>query len=379
MDIRGTSVMIVAGEASGDLHASKLVSELTAINGDVRVFGVGGDRMRAAGVEILHHADEFAVTGLVEVVAHIPRLRRAMRGLLDEARARGAVLAILVDYPGFNLLLARRLKAIGIPVFYYISPQVWAWGERRIRAIARDVDRMAVILPFEERFYRDRGVCVDFVGHPLLEEAALAEPGPPKRLPEGAPVIGILPGSRPNELARHMPVMLRAAGILRTRLPNARFRLGLAGDADIGEAFSGVAGDQVEIAPPGAAYDIMRESTALIVSSGTATLEAACFGTPMVVVYKMQPVSFAVGRRLVRIPDIGLVNVVAGERIVPELVQGDATAERIAGAVESLLGDREAYAALSARLVEVWQTLGEPGASGRAASIAAAMLDGGGA
>jgi len=374
MDCRGSSVLVVAGEASGDLHASKLISELAVVCGDVRVFGVGGDRMRGAGVEILHHADEFAVTGLVEVVAHIPRLRNVMRGLVDEARDRDARLAILVDYPGFNLLLARRLKAVGIPVFYYISPQVWAWGERRVRAIARDVDRMAVILPFEERFYRERGIAVDFVGHPLLEEPALATPGTPKVLSEDPPVIGILPGSRPNELARHLPVMLKAARLLRDRIPGARFRVGLAGDAGQPESLPDGIGDRIEIAPPGSAYDIMRESTALIVSSGTATLEAACFGTPMVVVYRMQPLSFALGRRLVRIPDIGLVNVVAGERIVPELVQGDATPQRIAAEVESLLGDGTRYASLSTRLLEVWGTLGEPGASARAARIAASML-----
>lgn len=339
------------------------------------MFGVGGDRMRASGVEILHHSDEFAVTGLVEVVAHIPRLRRAMGGLVREARARDAKLAILVDYPGFNLLLARRLKAIGIPVFYYISPQVWAWGERRVRAIARDVDRMAVILPFEEQFYRERGMRVDFVGHPLLEEPALAVPGAPKTIPEGPPVIGILPGSRPNELERHLPVMLHAAGLLRGRIPGVRFRLGLAGETGPAGAHPAGIGDHIEIAPPGSAYDIMRESTALIVSSGTATIEAACFGTPMVIVYRMQPVSFAIGRRLVRIPDIGLVNVVAGERVVPELVQGDATAERIAAEVEALLGDGERYTSLSARLLDVWGTLGEPGASARAARIAAAMLE----
>ena len=267
MDCRGSSVLIVAGEASGDLHASKLVSELAAACGEVRVFGVGGDRMRDAGVEILHHSDEFAVTGLVEVVAHIPRLRRAMGALVSEARARDAKLAILVDYPGFNLILARRLKAVGIPVFYYISPQVWAWGERRVRAIARDVDRMAVILPFEERFYRERGVAVDFVGHPLLEEPALAAPGPPKTMPEGPPVIGILPGSRPNELERHLPVMLDAAGLLRDRIPGARFRLGLAGDAGLAEALPDGIGGHIEITPHGSAYDIMRESTALLVSS----------------------------------------------------------------------------------------------------------------
>ncbi len=374
MDCRGSSVLIVAGEASGDLHASKLVSELAAACGEVRVFGVGGDRMREAGVEILHHSDEFAVTGLIEVVAHIPRLRRVMSALVSEARARDAKLAILVDYPGFNLLLARRLKAVGIPVFYYISPQVWAWGERRVRAIARDVDRMAVILPFEERFYRERGVAVDFVGHPLLEEPALAVPGLPKTMQESPPVIGILPGSRPNELERHLPVMLDAAGLIHERVPGARFRLGLAGDAGRAKGLPDDIGSHIEVAPPGSAYDIMRDSTALIVSSGTATIEAACFGTPMVIVYRMQPVSFAVGRRLVRIPDIGLVNVVARERVVPELVQGDATASRIADEVESLLADSARYASLSARLIDVWKTLGEPGASARAAGIAASML-----
>jgi len=369
-----SSVLIVAGEASGDLHASKLVSELARLCGGVRVFGVGGDRMRQAGVELLYHCDEFAVTGLTEVIVHIPRLRRAMGRLVREAKRRRAGLAILVDYPGFNLLLARRLKAAGIPVFYYISPQVWAWGERRIRAIARDVDRMAVILPFEVPFYRERGVAVEFVGHPLLEEPELASPGTPKTLSCGAPTIGILPGSRPNELRRHLPSMLGAAGILHDRLPEARFRLGLAGETGLRELVPPEAGEFIEIAEPGSAYEIMRESTALIVSSGTATLEAACFGTPMVIVYRMEALSFAIGRRLVRIPDIGLVNVVARQRLVPELVQGEATATRIAAEVVGLLDDGAAYAELSKRLVATWETLGEPGASSRAARLAADML-----
>ncbi len=370
------SVLIVAGEASGDLHASKLVTELRAIERDVRIFGVGGDRMRAAGVEILHHSDEFAVTGLVEVLAHLPRLRRVMRELVREARARRTALAILVDYPGFNLVLARHLRRSGIPVFYYISPQVWAWGERRVKSIARDVDRMAVILPFEESFYRQRGVDVDYVGHPLVEEPALVPADAPRKPPEGVPLIGILPGSRPNEIERHLPVMLAATERVRARFPEATFRLGCPAGTASPDGHAPPLPEGVTAAPPGSAHAIMREAHVLMVSSGTATLEAACFGTPMVVVYRMQPVSYAVGRRLVRIPDIGLVNVVAGERIVPELVQNDATPERIAAEIAALLEDREGYRRLSERLLGVWRSLGEPGASRRAAAIAASMLGG---
>ncbi|MBN2564928.1 MAG: lipid-A-disaccharide synthase, partial [Candidatus Eisenbacteria bacterium] len=354
MTERSLTVLIVAGEASGDLHASKAVSRLRALEPDVVVYGVGGDRMRKAGVELIYHSDDFAMVGLLEVVRHIPRLTRVMNHLTDLAKRRGTRLAILVDYPGFNLALARKLGRAGISVLYYISPQVWAWGEGRVRKMARRADRVAVVFPFEETFYRERGVEAEFVGHPLLEELALAsEPAPAVERPgrerpgaqsdhgDGTPVLGLFPGSRRQEIERLLPRMLDAADTLRRDIPGLSVRLGRA--AGVGAALLRESGDPVgrgvDIVEPEGVHELMRISTSLLISSGTATLEAACFDTPMVIVYRLSTLSYMIGRALVKIPDIGLVNVVAGERIVPELVQGAATARRMADEVRPFLTD----------------------------------------
>lgn len=372
MTHRHPSVLMVAGEASGDLHGSKVVARLRALAPDVSVFGVGGDRMRDAGMEIIHHANDFAMVGFVEILKHVPRLKGAMDELVESAVERGVRLAILIDYPGFNLMLARRLKKAGLRVLYYISPQVWAWGEGRVRAIARRVDRMAVVLPFEAEFYGARGVEVDFVGHPLLEEPWMGSVGGPRSGIVGPPVLGLLPGSRRQEVSRHVHVMLEASRLVRRVVPGLSVRLGLANG--ISRAAVGVPEHEVEIVEPPDVHDMMTTATALIVSSGTATLEAACIGTPMVIVYKMAPLSYALARALVRIPHIGLVNVVAGEEIVPEFVQHRATPRALADALEPFFTDPDLAADTSARLWRVRTRLGEPGASERVARAALSLV-----
>jgi lipid-A-disaccharide synthase len=378
MTERSSSVLIVAGEASGDLHASKVVSRMSELAPGVQVYGVGGDRMREAGAGLVYHSDDFAMVGLLEVVGHIPRLVGAMNRLVALALERGSRLAVLVDYPGFNLALARRLRRAGLRVLYYISPQVWAWGEGRVRKMARRVDRVAVVFPFEESFLRKRGVPAEFVGHPLLEEPALSAPPEPSELraDAGQPVLGLLPGSRKSEVQRLLPGMLDAADRLRGEIGGLRVQVGRA--AGIGPDLLRECGDPsgrgVGIVAPEGVHDLMRTSTALLISSGTATLEAACLGAPMVVVYRLSTLSYLAGRALVRIPDIGLVNVVAGERIVPELVQRAATGPRMAEAVRPFLTDRDVRARVSSRLLEVRERLGVPGASERVARMAIEML-----
>jgi lipid-A-disaccharide synthase len=353
------------------------VARLREVAPYIEVFGVGGDRMREAGCELIYHCDDFALVGLTEVLRHIPRLRRAMDRLVSLARARDVRVAVLVDYPGFNLMLAERLKRAGVGVLYYISPQVWAWGEGRVRKIARRVDRMAVVFPFEVGFYRERGVAVDFVGHPLLEEPALA--GPQSRSDRGGPpVLGLLPGSRRHEIERLLPPMLGAASLLRERVEGLRVVLGRArGITDETLAANGdprSAG--VQVLPPAEVHGVMRDSTALLISSGTATLEAACFGTPMVIVYRLGTLSYLAGRALVRIPNIGLVNVVAGRALVPELVQREANARRMAAEVEPFLTDPARREEVSDALLEVRGLLGEPGASSRVAEMVVSMIGG---
>ena len=365
-----SAVLMVVGETSGDLHAGKLVAELRALAPDVDVFGMGGDRMRDAGCELTYHCDDFAVVGLTEVIRHIPQIREARERLVSLAVERGARVAVLVDYPGFNLMLAERLQRAGVRVLYYISPQVWAWGEGRVRKIARRVDRMAVVFPFEVDFYRERGVEVEFVGHPLLEEPAIAEP-PARWTPGDGAVLGLLPGSRRHEVERLLPRMLGAADLLRERFEGLRVLLGRA--SGITEETLAASGDprsaDVEVLGPERVHEVMARSTALLISSGTATLEAACMGTPMVIVYRLGALTYFAGRLLVRIPHIGLVNVVAGRKLVPELVQGDVYAERMAAEVEPFFADPARRERVSGELLEVRNSLGEPGASGRVARM----------
>ncbi|MCK4408905.1 MAG: lipid-A-disaccharide synthase, partial [Candidatus Eisenbacteria sp.] len=220
------AVLVVAGEASGDLHASKVVARLRELDPALATFGVGGDRMREAGCELVYHSDDFAVVGLVEVLRHIPHLRSAMDRLVALASERDVRLAVLVDYPGFNLMLASRLRRIGVRVLYYVSPQVWAWGEGRVRKMAARVDRLAVVFPFEVEFYRKRGVDVDFVGHPLLEEPALTDP--PGAVSPAGVVLGLLPGSRKHEIERLLPPMLGAVELLKDEIDGLTVRLGRA-------------------------------------------------------------------------------------------------------------------------------------------------------
>lgn len=376
MSHRSRSLLFVAGEASGDLHASKVIAHLNELASDIRIFGVGGDLMRSAGMELTHHSSDFAVVGFAEVIRHIPRLKRAMRELLDMVSERQTRVAVLVDYPGFNLALARRLKAAGVKVFYYISPQVWAWDEGRVKKISGRTDRMAVILPFEKSFYADRGVDVDFVGHPLMDEPGIAAPRMPRTAAGARPLIGLLPGSRREEIARHLPPMLRAVRILRREFGEIDFKLGLSEgmarqELDVG---GDPALDGVEVMAPGGTHDLMAEASVLMVSSGTATLEAACFGTPMVIIYRTSPLSYRIGRLLVKISQIGLVNIVAGEEVVPELVQADLTPERLAASVSNYLKDERLYADTSRRLLEVRDLLGEPGAGEKVARSILAMM-----
>lgn len=372
------SLLMVAGEVSGDLHGSKVLSRIRERAPDLSVYGIGGDRMLAAGLTALYHADDFALVGLVEVVRHLPRLKAALDRTVEVARTRGTRVAILIDYPGFNLALARRLAALGVRVLYYISPQVWAWGEGRVRTIARVVDRLAVAFPFEVEFYRERGVAAEFVGHPLLEEPWVARVQGPRDEPGRPPVLGLLPGSRWQEIARHLLPMVGAAARLRETIPELRVRLALAqgfGPEVLGQRGAGGA-DWIEAVGPGGTPEVLMTSTAVLVASGTATLEAACAATPMVVLYRVSPLTYLVGKLALRVPDIGLVNVVAGRRVVPELVQGEVTAANLAREVLPYLTDLERFREASRTLFAVRQKLGTPGASERVAGMALSMMHG---
>ena len=372
-------VMIVAGEASGDLHGGNLVREMRRIDPSISFYGVGGERMRTEGVELLADAADMAVVGLTEVFLKLGAILRVMRRLKASLGNERPDLVILIDYPDFNLSLARASRRRGIKVLYYISPQVWAWRKGRIDTIRKSVDRMAVILPFEEKFYKEAGVDVTFVGHPLLDEVKTKYPRLEalKRfgLKDEAITVGILPGSRHSEVARLLPEMLGACRILTDKLSPLQFVLPLAGTLDphfvqdILRQFPvkvNVIRDEI--------YDVIAVSDAAIVASGTATLETALLETPMVVAYKVSALSYAIGRRFISVDHISLVNIIAGRTVVPELIQDDANPERIAAEVRELIVQQGKTREMKAALAEIRGKLGAPGASQRTARIACDML-----
>lgn len=371
-------IMIVAGEASGDARAAGLVREANRLRPDLRFFGIGGDRMRAEGVETLVDSRDMAVVGLFEVLAHFPTIYGALRLMRRMLRERRPDLLILVDYPDFNLRLARSAKKLGIRVLYYISPQIWAWRQERVHEIKELVDRMAVVFPFEVPFYEKAGVPVTFVGHPLVEEAhsALDRRGAclSLGLDPDRKVLGLFPGSRRSELKRLLPVLLDAAEALRERHPDLQFILPRA--STLGEE---------EFAPHLAArglpltvvaerpYDVMAACDAVISASGTATLEIALMGRPLVVIYRIAPLSYRIMRRLIEVDHIGLCNIVAGKRVAPELIQDDAEPERIAAEAESLLYTARGET-VSAGFTGLRERLGGPGGSERVATVALEMV-----
>ncbi len=372
--------MIVAGEASGDLHGGNLVRAMRAIDPSLSFYGVGGNRMRAEGVALLADAADMAVVGLTEVILKLGAILRVMHRLKASLAGERPDLVILIDYPDFNLPLARAARKRGIKVLYYISPQVWAWRKGRIETIRKSVDRMAVILPFEEQFYREAGVDVTFVGHPLLDVVRKKYPRMEalKRfnLRGDAITVGILPGSRRSEVARLLPEMLRACRILTEKLSPLQFVLPLAGTLDpvfvrdILRQFPvtvNVIRDEI--------YDVIAASDVAIVASGTATLETALLETPMVVVYKVSASSYAIGRRFIRVDHIALVNIIAGRSVVPELIQDDANPERIAAEIRELIVKRGKVSEMKASLAEIRGKLGTPGAAQRTARIALDMLE----
>lgn len=368
------SALVIAGEVSGDLHAGALAAALRARGADLALWGIGGDRLRAEGAELLYDVRQTAVMGFVEVIRHLGFFRRVFRHILEEVDRRRPAVAILVDYPGFNLRLAPELRKRGVKVVYYVCPQVWAWHRSRIGSMARAIDRLAVIFPFEADIFRGAGLRVDYVGHPLVDETAAARRAPPATLPwRGAgPRVALLPGSRRQEIRRILPALAGAAMEIARRHADSAFLLAAPSEpvADISRAaLSGCpGGDRIPIVA-GVTREVLRQSRAAWVASGTATMEACLMGCPQIVVYRTHPLSYHIGKALIRVPHIGMVNLVAGRGICPELIQHAATPGWLAEAVDPLLGDTPQRAAMLAGYAEVSAKLGGGGAADRAAGI----------
>ena len=380
IDCRRMRILISAGEASGDLYASLLAERLRAQWPEVEFFGCTGPRMRTAGVRTVVDAASLAVVGLVEVLHHIPRIYREFRKLCRAAEETRPDLAILTDSPDFHLRLARRLHRQGIPVVYLVAPQVWAWRQGRLRAMRRDIRRLLCIFPFEEAYFRERGMDATYLGHPLagLVRPALARDLFFKKhgLPPGRPLITVMPGSRRGEAARHLPALLEAVDRLyRSRAATFLLPASVTTGAAFFKERIGEAPIQVI---EGENWDAMAHADVVLAASGTVTVEAALLGTPMVTFYRVNPVSWLVGKPLVRVPFYSMVNLVAGRAVVPEIMQSEMTGERLAAEVALLLDDAAAREAMRQALAgTAHKLMPENGdAMSKAAALIADLMEG---
>jgi len=376
----GPKVMIVAGEASGDLHGSLLVREMLAINPSLHFFGIGGNKMKEAGVRQLALAADIGVVGLSEVFSKAGAFIKIMARIRKSMDQLKPNLVILIDFPDFNLnIVARAAKKRNIKIFYYISPQVWAWRGGRVEQIKRLVDKMAVILPFEVDFYAAHGFAVNYVGHPLRDTVKSLFTKREARghfgLSEERTTIGLLPGSRTAEINRLLPAMMQAAQIISQKIPDAQYILPLAHTLDESIVASIIArsGINVKIVP-GQTYDVLACCDLAIVTSGTATLETGLMGVPMIIIYKLSLLSEIICRLIIKPQLIGLVNIIAGKVVAPELLQRDANGPRIAAEALAILMNEDKQQEISRELNSIRQKLGEPGAARRAAQIACEMI-----
>ena len=367
--------LLSCGEPSGDLYAGALTRELRALAPETTVAGLGGPGFAAAGGELLEDFRGLAVTGLTEVVAKLPKSRRTLSRLVQSARGGRPDALIVIDYPDFNLRLAERVKKLGVPVVYYISPQIWAWRAGRLKTILRVADRVLLIFPFEEAIYRRGGApegFAQFVGHPLVDLAKPSSGREPFLRQLGqtpdAPTVAILPGSRPNELRRLLPDLMAAAALIRSRVPRAQFVVARAPFLE-GALFApvGASGVSPVAIVEGDTDTVLASADVALTASGTATVQTALHDTPMVVVYRVSPMTYRLGRGLVKLDTFAMVNLIAGERIVPELIQDAFTPEAAASEAVSMLTDDARVRSIRAGLARVRERLGGPGASRRAA------------
>jgi lipid-A-disaccharide synthase len=375
LDNNSRRIMIVAGEASGDIYGADLVTEALRLSPDLHFFGIGGARMREAGVATLVDSSDMAVVGLVEVVKHFDVISSAFRKLKQILLTDAPDLLILIDYPGFNLRLAKVAKKAGVKILYYISPQIWAWRQGRVKNIARLVDHMAVILPFEAPFYQQAGVPVTFVGHPMLDLVNVtfdrSAAATSFNLDPSRKIVGLFPGSRRNETERLLPVIIAAAGTLKEQFPDIQFILPLASTLKSEDIMPLLTAANLDVTiTRDRIHDMIRACDAVVSVSGTVTLEIALVGTPMVIIYKLSPLTYQLAKRLVKVDNIGLCNIVAGETVVQELIQDQANPTAIATEVAKLLADHAYKDTIVHKLGEVRAKLGRGGASERVARLA---------
>jgi lipid-A-disaccharide synthase len=369
-------ILLSAGEASGDMYAARLATALQARQ-NVQIFGMGGPQMQAAGVELVMHYNEVSVVGITEIVKHLPSLMKAMDRAVGEAERRKPALAILTDFPGFHLRLARKLQPKGIRNVYYICPQFWAWRPWRANLVRRRFEKALCIFPFEQEFFSNAGVSTEFIGHPLVGTVRATKDRKQfcesHSLAPGRPVVTVLPGSRSAELAHHLPVLQEACARIHAKMP-VQFVVAAAHAKDVPLLTPGWPHGLKLCVVEGETYNALAAADAAIVSSGTATVEAALLDTPMVVVYRVSPLTATLAKPLVRTPYFAMPNLIAERKVVPELVQDDFTPDRVAGETLHLLQDPNARRTLRTGLTDVRQRLGPPGAVDRAADSIVRLL-----
>ncbi len=372
-------LMIIAGEVSGDLHGASLICELRKRNKNISIYGIGGDKMKDAGMEVVYHINKMAFLGFVEVVKHIPFVKQVQKDLIEIIKEKNIKDVVLIDYPGFNLNFAKKLKALNVKVIYYISPQIWAWGAGRIKKIKKLVDKMIVLFPFEEEMYKKENINVEFVGHPLLERISeynfLSKEDFYNKfgLDETKEILLILPGSRNNEVVKILPEAFAAAKKLAKEF---NLQIVIAGSTNIDDEIFrklNLSGSYKII--KGFTYDLMRQAKIGIIKSGTSTLEAGLFELPSVIVYRTSYLSYLIGKNLIKIKDIAMANIISGERVLPELIQNDVTNDLIYSECKTILSNENLYSSIKEKLKNIKTKLGTIGASGRAADSIIAMMN----
>jgi lipid-A-disaccharide synthase len=366
MNGKNKNIMIITGEVSGDLLGAELSVELKKIDGNLNIVGIGGDRMKLAGVEIIYHINKLAFLGFAEVVKHIPFIRKVQNDLIEIIKERNIKNTILIDYPGFNLNFAKKIKPLGVKIIYYVSPQVWAWGGGRIKRIKNLVRKMFVVFPFEEKLYRDVGVDVEFVGHPLLERIDKYDFLPKEKffrmyeLDTEKEILLILPGSRKHEVEKIFPGAIEAALKLSKEF-NLQVIVGGASGIDK-KLYKNISDSNDYKLIKDHNYELLRYSKFGIIKSGTSTLEAGLFGLPMVIVYKTSLLTYIIGKNLVSLKNIGMANIISGENVVPELIQDKVNPDSIYNESKKILNNSSLYDSIKNKLQAINKRLGEKGA-----------------
>ena len=368
-------IFIITGDISGDMHGAFLAKSLLKKEPHLQIFGMGGERMKAAGIKVLFDLTQFSLMGFVEVARHIVLFRRVLYQLIAKIKIEQPDAIVFIDYPGFNLRLAEKIKPLSIPLIYYISPQIWAWGKNRIKKIASLFSRMIVILPFEKELYEKEGLSAFFVGHPLLD--VVKTTGLMNQVPtisngraSSATTITILPGSRSCEVRRLLPVMVKLAQLIKEKKPETQFIILAASSLMEKEIEKILKKKKISLrVTREKKYDLIKSSTFALTASGTATVEIAILERPMIIFYKVSPFAYLFLKKMVKLPYIGMVNIIAKKEIVPEFIQGRANAEKILPTALALLEQREKREKMSEQLRRVKKSLGNPGAADRAAEI----------